>query len=339
MDRKPVRLPVILWLVAVVALSLVAIFLPLPYYSLSPGPAREVEPLIHIRGVQTFPTQGRLVMTTVEFRQLTLLGSAIAWLDPNQQVVSKDVLFEPGESQQAEQQRSISEMDSSKISASAVALHAAAGYPKERGTGALIDSVVGGCAAEGRLFAGDLIGSIDGRKVADAAAAGRLIHAAPAGEKVRFDVTPLGETKDQRVNLVRRPCGGSSRPLVGITMVDDFPFDIRIESGEIGGPSAGLMFALGVYDLLTPGDLTGGRTIAGTGTIDSQGAVGPIGGIQDKVVAAERAGATVLLVPAANYDKAREAASGDLHLVSVGSFDDALRYLGASPSGSGSKTR
>ena len=339
MDRTPVRLPVVLWLVAFVALSLVAIFLPLPYYSLGPGPAHEVEPLIHIHGTQTFPSQGRLVMTTVQFRQLTLVGSLFAWLDPNLQVVSKDLLFPGGESQQVEQQRAISQMDSSKIDATAVALAAANNYPKEHGTGALIDTVFPGCPAEGRLYAGDLIGSIDGESVRDAADASKLLRAAAPTQKIRFEVTPLGESNDQRVSLVRGRCQGSPKPLLGITMVNDFPFDIQIESGLIGGPSAGLMFALGVYDLLTPGDLTKGRTIAGTGTIAPDGTVGPIGGIQDKVVAAERAGASVLLVPADNYDDARKVAPDDLHLVSVGSFDEALSYLGASPNASGSQTR
>ena len=105
----------------------------------------------------------------------------------------------------------------------------------------------------------------------------------------------------ETVDLVREPCGDSAKPLVGVRMINSFPFDVQISSGEIGGPSAGLMWALGLYDLLTPGDLTGGRTIAGTGQIALDGTVIPIGGIEEKLTAAADAGATVFLVPAGQH--------------------------------------
>jgi PDZ domain-containing protein len=117
------------------------------------------------------------------------------------------------------------------------------------------------------------------------------------------------------------------RPLVGITLVDAFPFGVQISSGDVGGPSAGLMFALGLYDLLTPGDLTAGHVVAGTGTIDPDGNVGPIGGIKDKVVAAERAGAEIFLVPAENMAELRGVDTGSMRLVSVSTFQDALDAL------------
>ena len=105
-----------------------------------------------------------------------------------------------------------------------------------------------------------------------------------------------------------------------------FPFEVSISSGDIGGPSAGLMWSLGLDDLLTPGDLTHGETIAGTGTISRDGRVGPIGGVQDKIAAAKAAGATLFFVPAGNYREAKGVA-GSLRLVSVRSFGQALRYL------------
>jgi PDZ domain-containing protein len=117
-------------------------------------------------------------------------------------------------------------------------------------------------------------------------------------------------------------------PYVGITMVEPFPFEIAISSGEVGGPSAGLMWAVGLYDLMTPGDLTRGRTIAGTGTIDLDGNVGPIDGIEDKVRAAMRAGASVFLAPAGNLRDLKGIDSGDLRVVPVSTFDGALQALG-----------
>jgi PDZ domain-containing protein len=117
-------------------------------------------------------------------------------------------------------------------------------------------------------------------------------------------------------------------------LLPNFPFPVHISSGDVGGPSAGLMYALGLYELMTPGDLTGGRAIAGTGTIALNGAVGPIGGIRDKVVGAEAAGDTLFLVPKQNMAELRGVDTGEMRLAAVGSFDEALQALrGASTSG------
>jgi PDZ domain-containing protein len=147
----------------------------------------------------------------------------------------------------------------------------------------------------------------------------------PEEEPVTFRVRAGGEVHD--IPLEREPCGGSDEPLVGIRMVDAFPFDIEIASGDVGGPSAGLMFALGLYDALTPADLTGGETIAGTGTIDPEGVVGPIGGIEDKVIGARRAEASVFIVPRRNMRELRGVDVGDLRLIPVSTFDEAVAAL------------
>jgi len=153
-------------------------------------------------------------------------------------------------------------------------------------------------------------------------------------QPIAFTVQAAGQTHD--VELTRERCvQGEKQPLVGISLVQPFPFPVEISSGDVGGPSAGLMFALGLYDTLTPEDLTGGRTIAGTGAIGLDGSVGPIGGITDKVVAAERAGASVFLVPEDNMGDLEGIDTGDMQLISVASFDDALnalRDLTANPS-------
>jgi PDZ domain-containing protein len=129
------------------------------------------------------------------------------------------------------------------------------------------------------------------------------------------------------VDLRRAPCGGKDEPLVGVSLISNFPFRVLIESGDVGGPSAGLMWALGLYDLLTPGDLTAGRTIAGTGQIGLDGTVYPIGGIEEKVVAADHAGASVFLVPAGNIAAARAAGDDGIVLIPVSSFQDAVDRL------------
>jgi PDZ domain-containing protein len=185
--------------------------------------------------------------------------------------------------------------------------------------------VVDGCAADGELFPGDLVHAIDGNEVEDVEEASRAIRSAPSGSRLAFDVTVDGDPRT--VSLVRAPCGGEDRPIVGVQMIESFPFDVRISSGGIGGPSAGLAWALGLYDLLTPGDLTGGRTIAVTGELGIDGTVFAIGAPDEKVAAAAQAGASVLILPRDNLAEARSIGDRDVELVPVGSFDDALAYL------------
>lgn len=304
-------------------------WLPLPYYSAGPGPAREVVPLIHVSGHPQYPPQGRLVMTTVSFRHLTPLGALIAWIDPHTSIVPRSDLYPAGVTEEQDRQRSISEMDTSKIDATSVALSDVADYPAEHRPGALIESIVPGCPAEGKLFAGDLVGSINGQPIDSEKAAQKAIDGVPPDRPITFHVTAAGEA--HAISLTRTDCVKSlNRPIVGITMIDDFPFPVTISSLDVGGPSAGLMWSLGLYDLLTPGDLTGGRTIAGTGTIDLQGKVGPIGGVEDKVYAAEKAGAQVFLVPRENYAGAKAASDGTMRLVPVSSYSQALDALAGS---------
>jgi PDZ domain-containing protein len=298
----------------------------LPYYSIGPGPAREVQPLIQIEGHPRYESQGRFVLTSVEFAQLTAFGILRAWLDPDEAVVGRNVLNAPGETVQQEHQRAISQMDQSKLDAASVVLHELTAYPKAHSDGVLVEAVEPGCAADGKLYPGDLIRSIDGATIDTRRQASATIQAAPSGSTLRFGITVDGQP--HQVSLVREPCGGQQDPHVGVYLMNSFPFTITISSGAIGGPSAGLMFALGLYDLLTPGDLTGGRTIAGTGEIGVDGTVYPIGGVGEKVVAAAADGATVFLVPTDNLADARKAV-GDrsIELVPIATFADALAYL------------
>jgi len=301
-------------------------FVRLPYYALGPGPADEVIPLIQVGGgTQTYPPSGKLIMTTVSFYQVTGLQALRAWLDPNLSIVADEVLYPPGLDRSTEEQRARSQMDQSKIDASIVVLTELEDYPRTHGTGALIEQTFPGCPADGELFTGDLILAIDGESVDSRKEASTLIGGAPPREPLDFRVRAAGETHD--VEVAKRRCAGSEDPLVGVSLVDNFPFPIEISSGDVGGPSAGLMFSLGLYDLLTPDDLTAGRTIAGTGTIGPDGKVGPIGGITDKVVAAERVGASVFLVPSQNWDDLAGFDTGEMRLIRVANFDDAVEAL------------
>jgi PDZ domain-containing protein len=307
------------------ALGLAGAVVPLPFYSEEPGPAQEVGPLIHVDGHQRHET-GRLVMTTVtQSRELSALQLLLAWLDPDERVVGRDELLPPGTSAEQEQRRALAEMDTSKIDATYVALYRLTSYPLDHGPGALVESVAEECPAEGSIFAGDVILSIAGEEIDSREEASGLLARQPAGKPFQVVVEAAGET--HRYTVRRERCIDGAGPVLGVSLVETFPFEVTIESGEVGGPSAGLMYALGLYDLLTPGDLTGGRTVAGTGSIDLYGRVGAIGGVREKVAAARRVGASVFLVPEANYEEALPAAGDGIELIPVGTLQDALAYL------------
>jgi PDZ domain-containing protein len=325
--KRPYR---ILALAALCVLAFGAAYVRLPFYAEGPGPAKEVQPMIDVGDQPRYDSTGKLIMTTVSWYPLTALQAVRAWLDPTLKVVGEDVIYPPGVDHAVEEQRSRSEMDQSKIDATMVVLRKLAGYPKEHGDGALIQGTAVECPAFNKLFSGDLILAIDDTEVGSVRQADRAIAAVPVDEPVTFTVRAAGETHD--VEVTREPCVDENPdPLLGISIVQVFPFPVEISSGDVGGPSAGLMFALGLYDVLTPGDLTGGRTIAGTGAIYADGTVAPIGGITDKVVAAERVGATVFLVPKENMAELKGVDTGDLQLISVSSFDDALKALQGLP--------
>jgi PDZ domain-containing protein len=312
------------------AVGFAAGWVRLPYYAEGPGPARDVASLIRFEGPPRYDSAGRLVIATIRIRQLTAVDAVLAWLDPGRSILSEAEAF-GGIPPEQEPRRAQSDIDQSKIAAIRLVLERLTGYPEDHGRGALVASVVPGCPADGRLVPGDVIVAVDGRPVASAEAARRRLDDAAA--RVTLRLTSGGTTT--QLDLERRVCvPGDDRPLLGIELADPFPFDIDISSGGVGGPSAGLMYALGLYDLLTPGDLTGGRTIAGTGTIAADGSVGPIGSVADKVDSARRAGADVFLVPRENARELDGTDTADLRLIPVGTFDEALRAIGAGGQGS-----
>jgi PDZ domain-containing protein len=308
---------------------LAAAWLPIPYYSEGPGPARDVLTRIAFpgptEGAARYDPTGSLELTTVRYRQLTALLALIAWGDHTQAIVPTDVVYPTDVPTQVIEQRGVSQMDQSKIAATAVALRKAGIYPNDHAPGALIENIAEQCPAEGELFPGDIITEVDGKRVRSASQASRLFDRIPDDHPLHFVLDVDGQT--ERATFTRAPCGPDDEMLVGVSMIDAFPFPVTMTSDEIGGPSAGLMWALGLYELLTPEDLTAGRTIAGTGEITPDGTVYPIGGIQDKVIAAQRAGATIFLAPKENMAELAGVDTGDMQVIPVATFDDALQAL------------
>jgi PDZ domain-containing protein len=206
----------------------------------------------------------------------------------------------------------------------------------------IVSTVVKDTPAQGRLHAGDVIKAVDGTVVEQPADVAKLVTKHKPGQDVVFTIVPAKDqdvaekehrtaavTKDITIRTAQSHDSGAERAVVGISAGTDhaFPFTIDIKLADVGGPSAGLMFALGIYDKLTPGSLTGGKFVAGTGTIDDDGKVGPIGGIGMKTIGARNKGAQYFLTPADNCAAAAEDTPSGLTLVKVNTIGDALGAL------------
>ena len=192
--------------------------------------------------------------------------------------------------------------------------------------------------AEGVLRIDDRFVSAEGRPIATTQQLRDVINSR-GGEPVTIVVRRDGEEREVTVTPTESTSDGETLWLIGVTTAHDydFPIDVTIQLDRIGGPSAGQMFALGIIDTLTPGELTGGEHIAGTGTIDAAGTIGPIGGIRQKLYGARDAGADWFLAPATNCDEVVGHVPGDLRVVSVETLDDSLAALEAISSGEGTE--
>jgi Lon-like protease len=326
---SPLRRLVIL-LVTVVIVTFISFAVPIPmFYAYLPGPVRDVEKLIEVKGARTYSSEGSLLMTTVSVdTEVTVVDLISSAFDDTRSIVPRDAVT-GGQSLDDLRRRQAEEMRDSKVEAEAVAL-SAIGLAAPTGEGVRVIDTVPRSPAAGEFEPGDVIVRIDGEKAQTTCDVGLLIDRRDAGDTI--DITVVRDGGRKTLSLTTGPAPeDESRAFLGIVMEDiDFSFEspvtVDFPTGEIAGPSAGLMFALTLYDRLTPDDLTGGRRIAGTGTIACDGGVGAIGGVEQKVAAAERRGAEVFLAPAGNAVAARTVA-GDIKVISVGTFRDALEYL------------
>jgi PDZ domain-containing protein len=326
--------------IGVAVSAAVAVLLPVPYVILSPGPTLNTlgritsGPLIQISGHPTYSATGHLDLVTVSFlggpgNQFNVFTALRGWLTPHTAVVPEQEIFAPGQSEQQVVQQDTEQMASSQQTATAAALCVL-------GTRfATVDTIEGtekSLPAAGILRRGDVISAVDGKAVGCQASAADLIRARRPGAQVSLTILRGG--KIQQIRLKTAAVQG--QPVVGVQVQESyrFPFGIKIDVGDIGGPSAGLMFSLGIVDKLTPGgDLTGGRFIAGTGEISADGTVSPIGGIQQKMAGARSAGATVFLSPAANCSDAASAVPPGMRLIKVSTLRGALQDLAALKAG------
>ncbi|WP_030741095.1 PDZ domain-containing protein [Streptomyces sp. NRRL S-31] len=332
-----------------IALLCAGVLIPVPYAEMSPGPTvntlgdHDGEPVLQISGHKTYPTDGNLNMTTVRVTsadyRMNLVEAVYGWLAHDSKIVPHDTLYPDGKTEEQSTQENAEEFSQSQESAKVAAL-------KELHipvtSWVIVSTVIKGSPAEGRLHAGDVIKAVDGTAVKQPADVAKLVTEHKPGQEVVFTVVPAAEqaaaekahktaTGTRKVTITTKASedGGAERAVVGISAGTDhtFPFTVDIKLADVGGPSAGLMFALGIYDKLTPGSLTGGTFVAGTGTIDDNGTVGPIGGIEMKTVGARSKGARYFLTPAENCAAAAKDTPSGLTLIKVKTIDDALGAL------------
>lgn len=328
MQRRGLTVLVGALLVAVLGLAIINA--PVPYAILGPGPTWDTlgedgngNPIIVVEGIETAPTTGELRLTTVSAdTRVTLPEVFGAWLNSRYAVVPRELIIPPGQSQEEVNQRNAEQFTRSQNSAEVAALRYL-GYP----TRVTVARVVEGAPAEGRLAAGDVITSVDGVEVTEATQLQQLVSGPPAGTTLTIGY--LRDGQPGSVAVTTEAIGDDDTGRIGVEISTEFdvPFELSIQLDRIGGPSAGLMFALGIIDKLDPEDLTGGRIIAGTGTIDEAGNVGPIGGVPQKLVAAHDLGAEAFLLPSANCAEALENAPEGLPLLRVDTLEQAVQAL------------
>ncbi len=302
----------------------------LPYYSIQPGPAKDVAELVRVRNEPTFPSKGAFLLTTVavSFDTVSAFEGVVAWFDPATELVPREHIVFPGLDDDQQDELNRGDMLQSKYAAAVVALRLL-GRDVPRTPGARVLQVLGESDAEKKIEEGDIILAIDDSPVAGLDDVGPLVLKHRIGEAVRIRVSRDDGEKDV---VVKTSAGkdekGKPRPVIGVSLVPAFafPVDIQINTEDIGGPSGGLVFALAILDVLSPGDLTKGRRVAATGTIEIDGKVGEVGGVEQKVLAAERTGADVFLVPASELSEARRAAR-DMRVIGVETLGEALEAL------------
>lgn len=329
------------WIAFVVAVVLLAgaitgaALLQVPYVALRPGSVRPVTEQVRVERAESFPPEESIAYTTVSVGGTTMLEALAAWLDDDVDVLPEDRVR--GDRSEEENRRYNAElMDASKLTAIAVALERLGQDVEITSTGAIVRQIADDSPAAAVLEVDDVIVAVDGNDVDVPEELGDLLQ--EGGPRAPHTLTverPAGSDTlvEVEVTTIAAP-DDPDRAIVGIAVEDritafDFPVDVSIDSGDVGGPSAGLAFTLAILDVLTPGELTGGHRVAATGTLSLDGSVGPVGGGAQKGIAVRDAGYEVFLVPSDELDEVQEAVGDDVQVIGVDSLDEALEALDA----------
>lgn len=316
--------------VLLLAFGVTGAAVPVPYVAQVPGPTYNTlgdidgTPIITVQGRAKNKVDGHLNLTTVGVSRsrLTLVQAVRGWFARDVAVVPEEAVYPPNQTPQQTQKANRQQFLTSEQEAEAAAL-GHLGYPEK----VVVQGFSPGSPSKGKLQESDAIDSIDGRATPDTDTLDKVLTSIPGGSTVTVGYTRLG--KPGTTTVTTRSATDRKGALLGILVVQapSAPFDVDIHVADVGGPSAGLMLTLGILDLVGPTDLTAGKIIAGTGTIDQNGKVGPIGGIQLKMVAAHDIGAKLFLTPADNCAEAEQAPQPGLTLAKVSNLGDALTAL------------
>ncbi|WP_433955701.1 YlbL family protein [Janibacter indicus] len=329
------------WILAISFVLLVVVlagtFIKVPYAVEKPGPVTDTlgalddgTDLVRVKGTKSYPTDGALYFTTVRVlggpeRHINVWEWVAGHLDGDSRVLPEDEVFPADTTDEEVREMNTAQMQGAQKNSIAVGL---------RSTGVkvpqvnLVATIAEDLPADGRLALEDEVLEVDGKRTEHVADIVSAISDRTPGDTVRLTVERKG--REREVEMKTTDLGGG-RAGIGIALEPkyDYPYEVRIDAGDVGGPSAGMMFALAVHDRITPGPLTGGEQIAGTGTIDDAGTVGPIGGIQQKLVGAKAGGAQWFLAPESNCDEVVGHVPEGLRVAAVGDFDEATETVEA----------
>lgn len=322
-----------IFIIVVTLLAYVLVEVPTPYMINRPGTAEEIKPMVTVEGGDQ-DEQGTFMLTTVSVSYANIMTLMLAKLNPHAEVVEK----EPDRDQQQYEIQQRYYMSNSQSNAIMAAYHKADVTYQILPEYVFIIGLSKDVKPKGDFVSGDIIKQVNGIEVNSFESLSNVLKDKKAGEKVAVVLERNGKSSEQQVELVALPeeknkdrAGfGVSVGEVQDVVPDNDKEEVKFNNTKIGGPSAGLMFTLEIYNQLTAGDLTKGHRIAGTGTISSEGEVGSIGGVQFKIVAADREKAEIFFVPQDNYKVAKAKADSiktNMKIVPVKTLDDALNYI------------
>lgn len=328
------------WLrTAFYAVSLIVILVagaavPLPLLETVPGNTSDIPPLLEIDGIEVDELEGSTALLTIQRHQRSTFTALAAWIDPDRSLQPVDEVYPPDIDRDTLRELQREQFGRQFEIAAAVGARAA-GIDVQVITRVVVVNVLPDSPADGLLEPGDVVLAADGRPLDGAEELQAITTGAEPGDELTLTISRDGQERQAVAELAAAPEGEGARLGVAIeTAVDELqlPFDIALAPDtRIGGPSAGMMVGLTVYDLLADEDLLRGRRVVGTGTLSANDVVGPVGGVPAKMIAAAETGADLVLVPESQVDLAREAAPPGLTIVGVGTLDDAIEALRARP--------
>ena len=314
----------------ILAAIVAALFLlPSDSYLLLPDHARAVEPLVEVQGEKPMRDGGGIYFVAVDVRKASLIERAFPGIHEGSTLVPQDQLLPPGVNEEARREGELRAMARSQQVAAAVALRRLGYRVETRNVGVLVEALVADSPAVGKLRPNDVIVTVDGEPVQTRSDLLRLVGTHEPGEKVRVEVKRGATRATVTIRTAADP-QDADRPVIGVFVEQaasiQLPIEVKIDLGNVGGPSAGLAFALDVMEELGR-DVDQGLKIAATGEIELDGRVAPVGGVKQKTIAVRRSGIGVFLVPAGENAREARRHAGGLRIIAVETFQQALRSL------------